>query len=556
MDKPSQLLSLYTQILKSKITRHAVYGIIISIFAILAATSLSCFMLYDNITLAGMLNAQKSNPVLWIVDLMPFMFAVWGQYTGMKMAYEMGALVIDQTEEFRTKQSILENTVSREATHDALTDLPNRILFKDRVEHAIKNATRHESLFSIFVLDLDRFKEINNTLGHFSGDLLLKQVALRLTGVVRDSDTLARLGGDEFAMLFPAINKTEDIKIIANKILTAFSPAFALENLNIDVDVSIGAVVFPDHGEDADTLLQRVDVAMYVAKQEKIGFAAYTPEMDKHSPFRLTLMSELKKAINEDHLRLFFQPKINSGQNRITGAESLVRWSHEEHGLILPDEFINLAERTGFITHLSRWVIKHALQQILVWNKSGIDLKISLNLSTKDLSDPALPDILVGLLASYNVPPESLIFEITETSIMVDPNRSLEIISRIHDMGINFSIDDFGTGYSSLSYLTKLPVDEIKIDKSFVTDMLQNENDLIIVRTTIDMAHNLGLKVIAEGAETKEVYDRLKSLGCDEVQGYYISRPLPAKEFENWLKSSEWADAKKEPGNGTRRIQA
>jgi diguanylate cyclase len=541
MNQSSKLLSFNVEILKSKITKHAISGVIISVAAIIAATVLSSMMMYQKVDMTSLINTQKSNPILWILDLMPIVFAFWGQSVGMKMAYEMGALIVDQTEELRVKTSMLESKVTREATHDALTDLPNRILFKDRIEHAIKISNRQKSKFTIFVLDLDRFKEINNTLGHFNGDLLLKQVASRLTGIVRDSDTLARIGGDEYGMLFPAIKDKEDIQVVAEKIVNAFNPAFVLEGMNLDVRASTGAVIFPEHGEDADTLLQRVDVAMYMAKQENKSFVIYDPEMDKNSPYRLTLMSELKKAIMDDDLVLYYQPKIDAMENRLIGVESLVRWRHKIHGLIMPEEFIGLAERTGLIEQLTRWVMGRAFQQALIWHKSGINTGMSLNLSTKNLLDPELPDIIAGLLASYPVPPESMVFEITETSIMADPDRAREVLSRINQMGVNFSIDDFGTGYSSLSYLTKLPVREIKIDKSFIADMLENANNLIIVRTTIDMAHNLGLKVTAEGVENEETYEKLKSLGCDAVQGYYFSEPVDANHFEDLLQSAQWA---------------
>ena len=542
MNHSSNLLAFNAKILKSKINRHAIAGVIISVVAIMVATVLSSMMMYDKVDLTSLFNTQKSNPILWILDIMPFVFAFWGQFVGMKMAYEMGALIVDQTEDLRVQASLLESKASREATHDALTDLPNRVLFKDRIEHAIKISNRQNSKFAVFVLDLDQFKEINNTLGHFNGDLLLKQVAWRLSGIVRDSDTLARIGGDEYGMLFPSIKDTEDIEIVARKITNAFNPSFVLEGMNLDVHASTGAVIFPEHGEDADTLLQRVDVAMYMAKHENKSFLMYDADMDKNSPYRLTLMAELKKAILDDDLILYYQPKIDARENRLVGVESLVRWRHKIHGLIMPEEFIDLAERTGLIGTVTRWVMARSFQQAITWHKLGIEVKVSLNLSTKNLLDPELPDIIAGLLASYPIPPESIVFEITETSIMADPDRAREALSRINQMGVNFSIDDFGTGYSSLSYLTKLPVKEIKIDKSFIVDMLENPNNLIIVRTTIDMAHNLGLSVTAEGVENEETYIKLKSLGCDAVQGFYFSEPVDANSFEELVKTAPWTN--------------
>jgi len=475
--------------------------------------------------------------VLWFLDATPFIFAIWGQYMGTMMAYEAGAMLVDQTQELREQTSVLEQKAMHGATHDPLTDLPNRILFHDRVAQAIRNAKREKRKLAVMLLDIDRFKEINDTMGHYNGDRILKQIALRLNSVIRESDTLARLGGDEFAILLPSIEMDTDAANVARKIRNAMQSPFILADLSIDVQASIGAVLFPSHGGDVDTLIQRVDVAMYVAKQDNSGFVVYSRKLDQYSPQRLTLIGELRQAIENDDLRLHYQPKMDGKTDRITDVEALVRWNHQTHGMMPPDDFISLAERTGLIKQLTRWVLKHALQQGAIWRSHGIDIGIAVNLSARNFLDPNFPDVITGLLAAYDFPPESLMLEITETTIMTDPDYSLEILNRVAKIGPQFSIDDFGTGYSSLSYLKKLPISEIKIDKSFVLEMLEDENDAVIVHATIELAHNLGLKVVAEGVESKELMEKLKDLECDVLQGFQISKPLEARDFIPWHKS-------------------
>jgi diguanylate cyclase (GGDEF)-like protein len=521
--------------LNQKASKHSIIGAIIAIIAIIAATILSGYFSFGEITFAAFLKAQKTNMALWFLDSMPFIFAIWGQYVSSMLSYEAGAMVLDQTNELRSHTAALEKKADHEATHDSLTDLPNRTLFLDRLQQATSLAQREDYPLAVFIMDIDRFKEVNDTLGHYNGDLLLKQVALRLSGVIRKSDTLARIGGDEFGFLLPKPGSLEKLKGIAKKIKSSMTPPFALENLSLDVQASIGAVLFPDHGKDVDTLMQRADVAMYVAKQDNIGFVVYSKDLDEHSPHRLTLMGELREGIKCDELKLYYQPKILSASNKLNSVEALVRWQHKIHGLMLPDDFIPLAERTGLIQDLTFWTLKEALKRCTEWHKQNINIGVAVNLSPQCLLNPEFPEILTGLLASYGFPAEFLTLEITETSIMTGADRSLKILERIHEMGVSFSIDDFGTGYSSLAYLKKLPVSEIKIDKSFVMEMLKDKSDATIVKATIQLGHNLGLKVVAEGVEDKETYSALKDMGCDILQGYYISRPAPAKDFMDWV---------------------
>jgi diguanylate cyclase (GGDEF)-like protein len=536
----SQTMVLNAGLLKAKVNKSAVYGVLIAILAILIATALASLFQFGEISLEGVVSVQKTNIGLWGMNAMPFLFAIWGQYTGAILSYEASAMLIDQTQELRDQTSVLERKAMHAATHDALTNLPNRVLFHDRVTQAIRSAKREKRKLAIMLLDLDHFKEINDTMGHYNGDLLLKQVAVRLDSVRRKSDTLARLGGDEFAIMLSVIISDEDTAKVAEKIRSAMRQPFILEGLSIDVQASVGAVVFPTNGENVDTLLQRVDVAMYVAKKHGKGFVVYSPQLDEYSPKRLTLIGELRHALENDELVLHYQPKVDSKSDKIIGAEALVRWNHPIHGLMPPDKFISLAERSGLIRNLTHWVLKNALRQGVSWRDQGLDMEISVNLSARNLLDPDLPDVVAGLMASYDFPPESLMLEITETMIMTDPDKALEVLNRIAQMGVHFSIDDFGTGYSSLSYLKKLPISEIKIDKSFVMEMIDNENDTVIVHATIGLAHNLGLKVVAEGVESREILDKLKALGCDVLQGFYINQPMDAESFTAWNSSSEW----------------
>jgi len=534
MNTPYQVLSRNAYLLNSKVSKYSVFGVIIAIIAVIIATVLSGYFSSGEVTFDTFLNAQKTNMTLWFLDLMPFVFAIWGQYVSGMLSLEAGAMVLDKTNELLANTAAIEKKAAYEATHDSLTNLPNRTLFLDRMQQAIISAQRENHSLAVFILDIDRFKEVNDTLGHYNGDLLLNQVALRLSGVIRKSDTLARIGGDEFAFLLPKPGGIEKVESIAKKIKSSLIPPFALENLSLDVQASIGAVLFPDHGKDVDTLMQRADVAMYVAKQDNMGFVVYSKDLDDHSPHRLTLMGELREAIECDELQVYYQPKILSASNKLHAVEALVRWQHKTHGLMMPDDFIPMAERTGLIQNLTLWVLKESLKKCAEWHKLNINIGVAVNLSPQCLLNPDFPEILTGLLASYGFPAEFLTLEITETSIMAGADRALEILERIHEMGVSFSIDDFGTGYSSLAYLKKLPVSEIKIDKSFVMEMLKNESDATIVKATIQLGHNLGLKVVAEGVEDEKTYSALKDMGCDVLQGYFMSRPVPAKDFMVW----------------------
>jgi len=423
---------------------------------------------------------------------------------------------------------------------DPLTKLPNRTLFHDRLEQAIEDAKRDYKPFALFLMDLDRFKDINDTLGHQVGDLLLQQVAARLRSKLRDIDTVARMGGDEFAILLPAVNE-KHATMAARMLLQALRAPFQIEEQSLDIGASIGIALYPDHGVDANILIQRSDVAMYSAKHANSGHAFYDGNNDQHNPTHLMLLGELRHAVEQEQFVLYYQPKVDLKNYQVTGVEALVRWKHPREDLMLPDTFIPLLEQTGLIRSLTPWVLNESLRQGQELQEQGVPITISMNLSVRDLQDPYLADAFAEQLAALQISPRWLELEITESAVMTEPERALNVLSRLSAMGLRIAIDDFGTGYSSLSYLKKLPVNTIKIDKSFVIGMVRDDNDAAIVHTSVNLAHNLKLEVVAEGVENEETLTRLIELGCDIAQGHYISRPLSAEELSVWLKQSSWA---------------
>ena len=416
------------------------------------------------------------------------------------------------------------------ALHDPLTDLPNRSLFHDRAQQAILSARRDGSGVALMILDLDRFKEVNDTLGHHNGDLLLQEIGGRLRGGLRESDSVARLGGDEFGLLLPHVADGGEALMLGERVRTVLRQPFTLEGVTLDLEACIGVALYPEHGSDVDTLLQRADVAMYLAKGDRSGCELYTADRDEYSPHRLALAAELRRALDEQELILHYQPKADLDDRRIVAVEALVRWQHPEHGLLGPDEFIPLAEATGLIRELTLQVLDEALRQQREWRDAGLDIRVAVNLSARDLYDLTLPATVARSLARHGVPATGLELEITESVIVSDPMRARAILNRLSEMGVVLAVDDYGTGYSSLGYLKRLPIDQMKIDRSFVMHMSEDRNDAAIVRSTVELGRNLGLKVVAEGVETAEAWAHLKALGCDFAQGYYLSRPVPAAE--------------------------
>jgi diguanylate cyclase (GGDEF)-like protein len=426
-------------------------------------------------------------------------------------------------------------TKEHQALHDPLTGLPNRVLFADRISQAIRIAKRSGDEVAVFLMDLDRFKEVNDTLGHHSGDLLLQELAVRLQRALRTSDTVARLGGDEFGVLLPDLVDRRAIEEVVDRIRAAVERPFHVQDLPLAIETSIGVSIFPEHGHDVDALLQKADVAMYMAKEGNSAHAIYDPREDEYDPTRLTLVGELRRAIEAAELTVFYQPKADLRSGEVRGTEALVRWEHPERGLLLPSEFIPLAQHTGLIRPLTLYVLDVAMAQVRAWQHKGRNMSVAVNLATRNLLDAGLPDDVQELLDKWQLDPGSVEFEITESTIMADPFRALAVLRRLHEMGTRLSIDDFGTGYSSLAYLKRLPVDSVKIDKSFVLNMVTDENDAAIVRSTIDLARNLGLTVVAEGVESETTWQTLAGLGCDFAQGNYLTRPLPGADLCAWF---------------------
>ena len=456
---------------------------------------------------------------------------------GLKRADEIGDLA-QSFERMRINVAEKQAEVRQLAYWDSLTGLPNRVQFRDAVRQAIQDAPAGGSV-AVVMLDLNRFKHVNDVLGYRFGDLLLTRVAERLSQQsVRGVDMVARLGGDEFAVLLHA-GDAALAQSVAQRIERAFDAPLTLEEHTVDMGAGIGLACWPEHAADADLLLSRAEVAMYSAKRRTSGPLIYDPAIDAASAQTLSLLTELRQAVGHGELRLYLQPKLALDTSVVVGAETLVRWQHPQRGLVPPMQFIPFAEQTGFIRVLTLWVFEEAARHWLMLHDQGLHLKLSVNLSTRDLLDQDLPQKFDALLLKHRVPAEAFCLEITESAIMDDPQRALATLDRLSALGFKLSIDDFGTGYSSLAYLKKLPVDELKIDQSFVRSMETDADDAMIVRSTIDLAHNLGLVVVAEGVENAKAWDMLRALNCDQAQGYHMGRPMPATDFSNW--SAVWS---------------
>lgn len=469
--------------------------------------------------------------------------------TGNAEVVELGAGFNDMT----ARLQVLCHDLEKQAHTDVLTRLPNRALFQEQLTQTIVAARHDHKPFALCLMDLDHFKEINDTLGHHVGDLLLAQVAERLRARLRASDLLARMGGDEFALLLPGLDERH-AGMAARLLLQALHDPFTVKEQSLSIGASIGIVLYPDHGVDTDTLIQRADVAMYAAKRVNTGYAFYDPTLDRHSPSRFTLVGELREAIEKRQFIFYYQPKIDLDTGNVAGVEMLVRWQHPRDGLVLPEVFIPLMEQTGMLRALTPWVLGEAMLQARAFQDLDYPVTVSLNLSVRDLQDLHLVDMITEQLQAHGVAPERLEIEITESALMSERERVQDTLTRLSAMGLKIVIDDFGIGYSSFAYLKNLPVNGIKIDRSFVTTMTRNDNDAAIVRTSIDLAHNLGLKVVAEGIETEDVLHRLRKLGCDAGQGLYISRPLGADDLLLWLRQSSWG-IKKRPAARSRRVR-
>lgn len=437
----------------------------------------------------------------------------------------------------RARHEQAEETIRRMAYQNALTGLPNRTRLEERLAAAIAGAKAQHRSLALLTLNVDRFREINEVIGFRQGDRLLQEMGPRLQKVLAEGEMLAHLGVDEFAVLLPRAD-VEYASEKARRILKALDEPFEVSGIRVEVRASIGIALFPGHGTEPDLLILRADSAMYQAKRAHCGFALFKGDTEQENLRRLALIGDLRRAIDEGQLLLYCQPKADLHTGSICGAEALVRWRHPEHGMIAPDRFVPLAESTGLIQPLTYWVLNAALGQCYEWREAGLAVPLAVNLSARNLHDPRLLERIGGLLTTWGASPDWLQVELTESALMEDPAAALDVLRRLSKMGIKLFVDDFGTGYSSLSYLQELPIDAVKIDKSFVLDMTRNEESLVIVRSTIDLAHNLGLEVVAEGTESKEIQDQLVALGCDMAQGSYVGPPMASERFLEWQRQA------------------
>jgi diguanylate cyclase (GGDEF)-like protein/PAS domain S-box-containing protein len=438
-----------------------------------------------------------------------------------------------------TEKKLSDKQVQRLAHYDALTNLPNRVLFQDRLEQAIAQAKRHDRKIAVLFFDLDNFKLINDTMGHTVGDILLQMIAGNLKTCVREEDTVARLGGDEFVVILSEVNSAQDVLRISEKILSVMREPLLLESREVNITFSIGASLYPDDGSDGETLLKHADIALYRAKQAgKNRQEFFTQEMMLALQHRQHMEKDLKTALEQKQFILYYQPQIELDNGRVIGVEALIRWQHPEHGLVPPFKFIPVAEETGLIVPIGRWVLEEACRQQYAWQQAGMKVRMAVNLSARQLQDEDLLNTLAVVLEAFAIEPGMLELELTESCLMDDPNAAIELMQEIKGLGLRLAMDDFGTGYSSLNYLKRFAMDTLKIDQSFVRDLPDDEQDAAITTTIIAMAKNLDLKVLAEGVETKEQLQFLKEQGCDEVQGYYFSKPLSAEEVQPLLKKN------------------
>jgi diguanylate cyclase (GGDEF)-like protein/PAS domain S-box-containing protein len=433
-----------------------------------------------------------------------------------------------------TDRKKAEHQLERQALHDMLTGLPNRSLLLDRLEQALRTARRLATPLALLVMDLDRFKEINDTFGHRAGDLLIGEVAERIMADLRETDTVARLGGDEFALILPGADEG-GAGHVAQKIITALQRPFDIEGTAHEVAISIGIAVSPQHGEDVETLMRRADIAMYVAKTTPGGSAVYAEQQDREGSNQLALMAELRHTLETDQLQVVYQPIVGYTEGDVMRVEALARWRHPTRGLIAPGEFIPLAERSGLVHSLFAQVLAMTLAQCAAWKQANLPLQAAVNLSIRNLLDPDLPRVVGRALERAGIPPEWLAFEITESMLMAEPNRVLRTLAELRDIGVQFAIDDFGVGYSSLAYLQRLPAYAVKIDRSFVSRMTRDRGSEEIVKLITNLGHALGMKVVAEGIEDQATYDACAGVGCDSAQGFFLGRPMVAAAIPAWL---------------------
>jgi len=479
----------------------------------------------DGVTSGAMVVANRLTEVSSFVEEDLRVFETLASHAS--VALENGRLVAHLQHEAKEK--------AFQALHDEITGLPNRTSLREQLGVAISDAKAGAHGVGLVFIDLDTFKEVTDTLGTATSDRLLIEVRDRLLPLVPATATLARFTGDQFAVLMPSVAGQEEVAALADSVLAEFDSPFTSDAVSLVLGASIGVALYPEHAPSADLLLQRADAATYSARSARSGIEVYQAETDPYAPRRLALAAELREALEAEQVDVYLQPKVSIGDGNVVGAEALVRWTHPRLGFLSPDQFIPAAEHTGVIRHLTLYVVRSGLAQARQWRDAGLDMSISVNLSARNLFDTHLVEDIGQAIEAAGVPPSVLTLELTESTVMSESHRSMAVLEGLHDLGVGLSVDDFGTGYSSIAHLRQLPVSELKIDKSFVATMTVNEHDAVIVQTLIELGARMGLRTVAEGVESTEAFDLLGRFGCQEAQGYLLSRPLPAPQFEAWL---------------------
>ncbi len=523
------------RILKARASGPAINGAVIALGAVIIANITACYVETHELSIEGLISVQKNNVALWFLNLMPFAFAYWGQYMSTIVAKEADTMIVDKTHELWSKTEQLKEQVELESHTDPLTGLPNRNQFKQLMKRSISEAHQNKSQFAVVVLSINTIQEVNDILGYNQGDELIKHSIEKLNQTLPENILIGRISGAEFGAIIPLQKRSRHLQQLREKVTQVFANPFTVDNLTLILKTSMGSSTYPKDGSNPEALLRHAFIASFVSRKEGVDFTPYSPDIDVKQFSDLHQVAELVNAMDQNEFFLQYQPKLEA-DGVVREVEVLVRWMHPVHGLIPPDKFIPIIEKNNMTKELLQWVMTHALHQVAHWRNMGFELAAAINLSALDLLDSNLPQTIQNVLNETGVDSSYLKLEITETTIMTDRKRALSILEKVAGMNINTSIDDFGTGYSSLAYLSELPAMEIKIDRSFVMDMVENRHNAVIVKAIIDLAHNLSMKTVAEGVESQEIMDELRKLGCDYQQGYYISRPLDGSALIEWIK--------------------
>jgi diguanylate cyclase (GGDEF)-like protein len=526
-----------SRLLSAGFDRYSACSLALALTIVILASAAVCHRLYGVIDLAGMIRVQKETLALQLLDAAVFLSAFWAHYVRVLLARRARAFLDEETDHLLAQTTTWKRKALHESTHDPLTGLPNRALFYERAAQSMREAAGKGGRLAMLLVDIDGFREVNDAFGVAAGDQLLNLAAVRLRQMLPRTDIVGRLDGDEFALLLLNL-PTPDVAVsVAGRVRSALETPFIIDGNRIEMSASVGISLYPEHGDDANLLLGRAEAAMIAAKRAPDGFVVYS-ESQADTTLKPMLTADLRHAIEYGQLELHFQPQVDIARRELVAVEALLRWVHPQHGFIGPQEFVPLAERTRLIRPLTNWVLRAAVGQFAAWRDEGLDIAVAVNIAGGDIIDPALCSIISETLSAHGMDPSRLTLEITEGTAMSDDATTRKVLGILNRMGVRLSIDDFGTGYSSLSYLSRLPVQELKIDKSFVLKMLENHGDHVIVESTIGLAHNLGLQVVAEGVENAAVWERLAHLGCDIAQGYHLSRPMPADELPGWVKKT------------------